>query len=188
MAGIPCSKNQRNTTLPLATASTPNASPTTGIPPNSRNIVPLAKMLSSLALPSTIYSQSYLTHNSRLMHSLLERYEKIALQLANAPESENVDGSKGFKWLYTDMGLDEVGFDQGAFEYLRSKFNKDVVPHFKIMLEWDNFQVRVKTRPSRPHDATKSCLDTLIILWLNNAGAGDADALERLGSSGSPSI
>jgi hypothetical protein len=145
-------------------------------------------MLSSPAPPSTIYTKSYLTHDSHLKHSLLECYENIAIHLANAPDNEQVDGSKGFRWLYIGMGLEEIGFDEEAFEYIRSKFNKDVVPNFKILLEWDNFQIKVKTRPSRPHDATKSCLDKLLILWLDNASIGDADALERIGSSGSPYI
>ena len=118
------------------------------------------------------------------MQSLLERYEKIAVYLANAEENEMADGRKMHRWLYSEMGLDDVRFDKSGFEHLRSKLNRDVVSNVKIMLEWEDFYIYVKTRPSYPHKHTKSCLDAPLILWLFNMGNGDVDASQRMGSAG----
>ena len=118
------------------------------------------------------------------MRYLLERYEKIAVYLANTEEDETAEGRTVHRWLYSEMGLDEVKFDKCGFEHVRSNLNRDVVRNVKIILEWEDFRIYVKTRPSYPHEHTKSCLDAPLILWLFNMGNGDVDALQRMGSAG----
>lgn len=70
------------------------------------------------------------------------------------------------------MGLDDVKFEKSGFKHVRSKLNRDAVPNVKIMLEWEEFHIYVKTRPSYPYEHTKLCLDAPLILWLVNMGNG----------------
>src|SRR5437762_10412344 len=100
------------------------------------SLVLILSSLVAISSASILLTKSYLTHNPPLMQSLLERYEKFAVYLANAEENEMADGRKMHRWLYSEMGLDDVRFDKSGFEHLRSKLNRDVVSNVKIMLEW----------------------------------------------------
>lgn len=151
------------------------------------DLLSLVLILSSLAATSSasvLLTKNHLSHNHPLMESLLERYEKIAMYLGSTKEEEKAEGRKLHRWLYTEMALDDVKFDRSGFEYVQSKFNRNVIPNVKIMIEWEDGGLYVKVRPSYPHEHAKTCLDASIILWLFNMENGDVDSLHRKGSAG----
>lgn len=119
------------------------------------------------------------------MKLLIERYAEIAEHLVHAEDDPGKDGLSKFSWLYRDRGLDKITFDVAGFQFLKQKFSDPVtIPGFRIMLELVDFHVIVKVRPHRLHEAAKDSLSARIVLWLDNGGNGDVDALHSIGSAG----